>query len=732
MANAKDFILKGGDLIECDIQEPQISSPFSMTFQRLSLLFSATCVALFGQGLLTSSAVFAETPSEATLPAMVADDSPAADYLEPLAAPSDVWERIRRGFEMPVLQNVLVDKWVRHYTKDPNYLNRMFNRSGKYLYHIIEEVEARGMPTELALLPFVESAFQPEALSHAKAAGLWQFMPATGKVYSLEQNLWHDERRDVMESTRAALDYFQYLHGLFHDWQLALAAYNWGEGSVQRAIRRAKSARRPTDYSHLKMPRETANYVPKLEAIKRIVADPKRYGIELPDVGNEPFFVTVSKPRDIDTETAAKLADMPLADFKKLNPSFKLPVIVAAHNNNMLLPADKLDGFVDSLANWMETGQPLSQWRTYKLKSGETLASVAKQFDMTEAELLEVNKIPKGRKVLANSTLLVKSPNDEHYDIGEDEADARLRLSPLTTWRRVTYRVRSGDTLGRIAHRWHISTKSIRKDNRLRGDMLRVGQRLTLTVPQVERMPVVAVKSRTDSKSAAQIYAVRKGDTLSSIARRYGVSVAALKEDNRLRSNALKIGQRLRIYTKGTTAPHLNYHVVVAGDTLSGIAAKYHTTVVRLKRANHLRGNQLRIGQRLEIPSGSGAVVEVVKAVEQSVPAPSAGDYRVQKGDSLYSIGQKFGVSVTKLREVNGLSNNRLRIGQRLVIPATAKVHPKQSVSSTVATQTRYRVRKGDSLYVIARRFGVSVSSLKKLNHLKSNNLKIGQTLRIK
>ncbi|MDR3911214.1 MAG: transglycosylase SLT domain-containing protein, partial [Sutterella sp.] len=237
---------------------------------------------------------------EAATVAQAASDEPVGT-VEALGPPVDVWDRIRRGYAMPALENDKVDRWLEYYRRKPDYLNRMFERSGRYLYHILEEVENRGMPTELALLPFVESAFQPEALSRAKAAGLWQFMPATGTHYSLEQNLWRDDRRDVLESTRAALDYFEYLYGMFSDWHLALAAYNWGEGSVQRAIRRQQARKRPADYQHLRMPNETANYVPKLEAIKRIVTDPSKYGVKLPDVGNEPFFVTVTKPRDIDT-----------------------------------------------------------------------------------------------------------------------------------------------------------------------------------------------------------------------------------------------------------------------------------------------------------------------------------------------------------------------------------------------------------------------------------------------
>lgn len=709
-----------------------------MILRRLSLLFSAGLFALLGQSAWTEALAQSEVraPGADEPSASVPAQGPLlASSIESLGPPSDVWDRIRRGYSMPMLESPLVDKWVRYYRKDPAYLDRMFNRSGRYLYHIIEEVEARGMPTELALLPFVESAFQPEALSRAKAAGLWQFMPQTGKTYSLAQNLWRDDRQDVLESTRAALDYFQYLYGLFDDWHLALAAYNWGEGSVQRAMKRQRARKRPTDYLHLRMPNETANYVPKLEAIKRIVSDPKKYGVELPDVGNEPFFVSITKPRDIDVETAARLADMRLEDFKKLNPSFKLPVIVAAHNNIMLLPVDKLDGFIDNLASWMDTGQPLSQWRTYKLGSGETLASVAENFGMTEAELRRVNGIPKGRKVLANSTLLVKSTDDEQYDISEDEMDARLQLSPLTTWRKVTYRVRRGDTIYKIARRWRISAKSIRNDNRLRGDMLRIGQRLTLTVPRVQRMPVIAPATTAKKTSGSPtIHAVRRGDSLSQIARRYGVTVAAIKRTNRLRSNNIKVGQRLRIYAPNQPEPQLKYHTVVSGDTISEIAERYGVSLVRLKRANQMTSNFLRVGQRLEIPASEG-VSQTKRAVARveakEAAAPQLSSYKVRKGDSLYSISRRFGVTIAKMREVNGLKNNFLKVGQNLVIPATAPVRPVVQAKATVPTQTRYKVRRGDSLIAISKRFNVSVSSLRKLNRLNGSMLREGQQLRI-
>lgn len=652
--------------------------------------------------------------SVANAEALPADDSSS---VEELGVPSDVWERIRRGYAMPVLQSKLVDRWVDFYTKDPAYLRRMSERAGQYLYHIVEEIENRGMPTELALLPFVESAFQAEALSRAKAAGLWQFMPATGKAYDLAQNLWRDDRRDILESTRAALDYFEYLHGMFGDWHLALAAYNWGEGSVQRAIQRAKRRKQPTDYLHLRMPNETANYVPKLEAVKRIISEPARYGITLPDVGNEPFFVTITKPRDIDIETAAELAGMPLEEFRRLNPSYKLPVIVASHNNVMLLPADKVDFFVDNLASWMDSGQPLSQWTTYRLQQGETLAQVAGRSGMTEDELRKVNGIPKGRRVLANSTLLVRSTGTEdQQDIAAELANAKLQLSPTTTWRRVTYRVRSGDTLSGIARRWRITMKSIVTANRLRSDRLRVGQRLVLTVPNVPRQAIASTQRSESSQHV--IHRVRSGETLSTIASRYGVSIAQLKMTNRIRTNLIRPGQRLRIPFGGADAvSDTKIYTVKAGDTLSTIASRYGVSVVRLKRANRLSGDSLRIGDRLEIPT-QVAVSDAPKRVAKSRT------HRVRSGESLYTIGKRYGVSVDRLKAANGLRRNTIRVGQELVIPSVSnqKAVPEGKV---------YRVRGGDTLSEIARRYGMTVSKLRSANGLTSNRLRIGQELKI-
>ena len=465
------------------------------------------------------SVACAETPAAAE--ARLADDLPATEA--EVSPPVDIWDRIRRGYAMPELKNSRVKTSLRSYSRNPRHIERVFERAGKYLYHIVDEIEQRGLPTELALLPFVESAFQPEALSHAKASGLWQFMPQTGNIYSLQQNFWKDERRDVLQSTRAALDYLEKLYQQFGDWHLALAAYNWGEGSVSRAIRRAKARGRKADYAHLRMPRETAYYVPRLEAIRQIVADPEKYGINLPEIENAPYFVRVTKSRDIDMKTAAELAEMDPNEFRMLNPGFNLPVIVASHNSVMLLPMENLEVFMDNLASWVNTGKPLSSWVLYHLKEGETLADVALKSGMTEEELRRVNRIPKGRKVLAGSALLV---------------DANGQLAPAPEVRRVVYRVRRGDSIYTIAKKYGITQRSIRRTNNLRSSRLRIGQRLVLVIPP---------RANTQPPPGKNVHVVRRGETLFSIAKKYGTSVSKIRIINNLGTTRISIGQRLKI-----------------------------------------------------------------------------------------------------------------------------------------------------------------------------------------
>lgn len=344
-----------------------------------------------------------------------------------LTAPSnDLWVQIRQGFQLLELDNPLVEKQIQWLVNRPDYVNRSMARSSRYLFYIVEEVNRRNMPTEIALLPFVESAFNPEAKSTAKAMGIWQFMPRTGQDFKLTQNVFRDERRDVMQSTNAALDYLQRLYKQFGDWQLALAAYNWGEGNVARAIKRNQALRKPTDYQSLTMPRETREYVPKLMAYKNIVQNPEAYNIVLPELKNHPYFVAIDVTRDIDVDVAAQLAEMSLEDFRNLNPSFNKPVILAAADQQMLLPFARAELFQMNLASYTK---PLSSWTALKVTKSETPEQLATRLALNPETIRDVNNIPRGMRIRAGSTVLIPKPPGKESDIPQYLADhGQLKL----------------------------------------------------------------------------------------------------------------------------------------------------------------------------------------------------------------------------------------------------------------------------------------------------------------
>jgi len=384
--------------------------------------------------------------------------------LDDRSAQLDLWERVRRGFALPDLDNDLVRKGEQWYSSRPDYVQRMTERGGRYLFHIVEELEHRGMPTELALLPFIESAYNPQAMSVAKASGMWQFVPATGKDYALKQNIFRDDRRDVLESTRAALDYLQRLYAMFGDWQLALAAYNWGEGSVQRAIARNQRLGLPTDYSSLKMPNETAYYVPKLQAVKNIIARPADFGLSLPALANHPYFLSVPIERDMDVAVAVKLAGIPLEEFQFLNPQMNKPVILAAGTPRVLLPYDNANRFVRELPQHRGRLASWTAWTAPKtLRPGE----VAKQVGMDEATLRDVNRIPPRMLVKAGSTLLVPRGEHRQTDVPSELADnATMALSPDgPTLRKTSLRAGKHDSVATVAKRYRVSTAQVAQWN---------------------------------------------------------------------------------------------------------------------------------------------------------------------------------------------------------------------------------------------------------------------------
>ncbi len=407
---------------------------------------------------------------------MAASSSPDVSELEPLPPPAtDLWARIRNGFAMPDLDDALVSKWEQWYVSRPDYVARMIDRSRRYLYYIVVEVEERRMPLEIALLPMVESAFNPNAVSVARASGIWQFMPATGNHYGLKQNFWFDSRRDVVAATEGALTYLQKLHGDFNDWQLALAGYNWGEGNVARAVARNQNLHLPADYANLKMPDETRNYLPKLQALKNIVSDPEKFGVDLTDIPDAPYFAVVKMDRKIDVKIAAQLAEMPVDEFLYLNPQHNRPVIAGADEFAILLPIDKAEVFAAKLEL---ADQPLVSWQAYRMRSGETLAQVAAKFGLEQEALRAVNGIGAKAKVPAGHTLLVPTQGPS------EAAGVTLSQAVFTTvpqGRTFYYRVKRGETLGGIASRYGVSPADLKRWNGLGQSSLSAGQTLRIT-----------------------------------------------------------------------------------------------------------------------------------------------------------------------------------------------------------------------------------------------------------
>ena len=397
--------------------------------------------------------------------------------------PADIWVRIRQGFAMPDLENDLVKDREEWYAARPDYMVRMTERSRKYLFHIVEELERRNMPTELALLPFIESAFNPEAVSSAKAAGMWQFMPATGKYFDLKQNMFRDERRGVVESTRAALDYLQKLYGMFGDWHLALAAYNWGEGSVSRALAKNKAAGLGLTYSDLNMPTETRYYVPKLQAVKNIIAQPQSFNARLPLIQNHPYFRSVSITRDIDVKLAANFAGISLDDFKALNPSMSRPVILAAGTPEILLPWDNADKFLRRLEE--HANKPLASWTAWSVPKTMKIAEVGKLVNMSESELRSINPIPNGMQVKQGSTLLVARQGNLDNDVTEHLAEnAQISFAPEVVLRRIMVTALKGDTLATLAARHDVTPANIAAWNKLKMPVaLKPGQSIAILVP---------------------------------------------------------------------------------------------------------------------------------------------------------------------------------------------------------------------------------------------------------
>ena len=517
----------------------------------------------------------AQQPAPADGPARERVMPPEQSW-EPTPSPlayASLWDRLRDNFSIPNLDSPLVREWEQYYAARPEQLYRISERGRRYMYHIVEELDKRSMPLDLALLPMIESAYNPRANSPAHASGIWQFVPSTGKHYGLEQTWWYDGRRDVLAATEAALDYLNYLNGLFGDWHLALASYNWGEGAVARALGKNRARGLPEDYSSIGLPNETLNYVPKLLAVRNLIANPEAYGIRLPNIPNRPFFSVVTAPHHMDTQVAAKLAGMTLDEFTSLNPAFNKPIIAYKPSRRLLVPADKEVEFSEKLSTF---DGPLLSWQQYPTTPGESYDKIASRFGTTVAKLRELNNIGKAR-VARGETLMVPRAGETTASAsdGGTAADAPAtnvaavpeytpasasiptytKLDKVESARAKKYTVRKGDTVYNISRRYDLSVAELVTINHLKSHHLHLGQ--PLTVARLEQIQPAGgllkasygkSHSHTEKTGKTIHHTARRGETVYSIARKYDVSVQELQHWNKFSAKRhLKAGDVIQI-----------------------------------------------------------------------------------------------------------------------------------------------------------------------------------------
>jgi membrane-bound lytic murein transglycosylase D len=501
--------------------------------------------------------VLPPSPSSATGTAPTDLANPAAGATPSLTMPrewqhhngedyDDLFDRMRAGFAFDEVQEPAIDQQLAWFQHNPEYLERVFQRAQRYLYHIVTEVEARGMPLEFALLPVVESAYEPFAYSVGRAAGLWQFIPATGVRFGLKQDWWYDGRRDVIESTRAALDYMQALHDQFDgDWLCAIAAYNVGEAAVQRAIDYNRAVGRPTDFWHLNLPAETRAYVPKLLAMKRLMAEPERYGLDFAAIPNEPYFAVIDTQSQIELTIAAQLAGTSYDELVALNPGFNRWATDPDGPHRMLVPIDNADAYEAALKTLLPEDR--MRYVMHTVAKHDTLAALAKQYGTSGAVIAKINELPGGR-ISYGQTLKIPSISVQLPDkvllaaarVDRPETDMGRKQ------RQIVYRVRAGETLSSIARRHGMPVSTLARLNNLTlSDPVVKGQRLVIKASSRRYRDEGLVSGRR------VLYTVHRGDTVYSISHQFQVSVTQLKSWNGLnKHHQIRAGQHLVMYVE--------------------------------------------------------------------------------------------------------------------------------------------------------------------------------------
>lgn len=595
----------------------------------------------------------------------------------------DIWERLRKGFDMPDLQDSRVEYWTNYYAARPKSVQIMAERSAPYIYHIAKELEKRNMPRELALLPFVESAYNAKAFSRSKAAGLWQFIPSTGTHYNLTQDWWQDERRDPISSTRAALDYLSYLYRFQdNDWHLALASYNWGEGAVKRARNRNAAVGLGTDYLSLRMPAETRDYVPKLQAIENIVRNPAKYGIVLPSIPDQPYFEEVVKTEDMDVSLIVKLANISMEEFQTLNPAPNRQVLLAQHRPRVLLPKNKVAQYKKNLKEFK--GEK-SQWSGYTPTMGESMLSIAQRYGISLDRLKSMNGYGRSQNVALSSRALLVPRLGLSRDANPSGIDTRDIQNSVAT---------SSTMLASNQVNMPVQASPISQVN----PNVRLGQSASAAVAQ----------ARLAANTATPVNSARSSAALASSVSAPGVTVVSNSVSNEdILQQMITSHQLDRVGTGVTAKAPSAGSVMVAATPMAtpsptAIPASARSYQVSAQAPNNDMIASLVANPRANMPAAPQSV---------AVSRHSAGQTAARQAD--YHPAQ------------NSASAR----------PAVAaNPAPTKTAKSTATRSTRpavHTVKTGETLYSLAKRYNTTVESVQALNNLGSRTLKVGDRLRM-
>lgn len=521
-------------------------SPESHTLSTILANYSPP-TAMDGDHITTATGDNADAADDSDTASDMADDSEGAPNL---------WDRIRAGMSMDNASHKRTDLEIQWYVEHQGYLDRMAERAKYYLHYIVDEAQKRHLPMEITLLPIVESAYQPFAYSRGRAAGIWQFIPSTARLYGLKRTWWYDGRRDVVASTNAALDYLQKLRDHFNgDWLLALAAYNSGEGTVQSAIRHNKRRGRPTDYWSLRLPAETRSYVPRLLGIAKIVADPEHYGVTLPPIPDKPYFTAVNVGSQIDLALVAKLSDQPLNEVYRLNPGFNRWATSPKGPHRVLVPIDKAKEFRQQLAE-LDPGDRV-HWIRHRIRSGETLGDISQHYHTTISVIKQINSL-RGSMIRAGHYLMVPvaSRRLSSYILSVEQRRHAIQSTPRAS-HKVEHEVVAGDTLWDLAMHYRVSVNRLAAWNGMApGDTLHLGQRLVIwtnnhMAGSLKKTLLAGPSSELATRRIT--YRVRRGDSLARISQRFNVSVHSLLRWNGLDDQQyLQPGQKLTVYVNVT------------------------------------------------------------------------------------------------------------------------------------------------------------------------------------